>query len=38
MGVIFYGFPASLNLYWAIQNLLTFIYQLRVAKAKHLSV
>jgi YidC/Oxa1 family membrane protein insertase len=29
MGVIFYNFPASLTLYWFVQNLLTFIYQLR---------
>jgi YidC/Oxa1 family membrane protein insertase len=35
MGVIFYNFPASLNLYWVIQNLLTFIYQLRISKSVH---
>lgn len=37
MGVIFYNFPASLNLYWLVQNLLTFLYQLRISKTSHLS-
>jgi membrane protein insertase Oxa1/YidC/SpoIIIJ len=30
MGVIFYNFPASLTLYWFIQNFLTLIYQTRI--------
>lgn len=34
MGVIFYGFPASLTLYWSIQNLLSFAYQMRVGRAR----
>ncbi|MBU2102399.1 MAG: YidC/Oxa1 family insertase periplasmic-domain containing protein [Candidatus Omnitrophota bacterium] len=29
MGVIFWNFPSSMALYWFIQNLLTFAYQLR---------
>jgi membrane protein insertase Oxa1/YidC/SpoIIIJ len=32
LGVIFYTFPACLTLYWLIQNLLTLIYQSRLAK------
>jgi YidC/Oxa1 family membrane protein insertase len=32
MGVVFYNFSASLTLYWFIQNLLTLIYQVHVAK------
>jgi YidC/Oxa1 family membrane protein insertase len=34
MGVMFYNFSACLALYWFIQNLLTFAYQLKVAKVK----
>ncbi|MBP7087670.1 MAG: YidC/Oxa1 family insertase periplasmic-domain containing protein [Candidatus Omnitrophica bacterium] len=32
LGVIFYNFPSALVLYWFVQNLLTFFYQLRLAK------
>ncbi len=32
LGVIFYGFPSALVLYWFVQNLLTLIYQLRISK------
>ncbi|MDD5194145.1 MAG: membrane protein insertase YidC [Candidatus Omnitrophica bacterium] len=35
MGVMFYNFAACLTLYWFIQNLLTFAYQLKVAKFQH---
>lgn len=34
MGIIFYNFPSALVLYWFIQNVLTFIYQLRLKKAR----
>lgn len=37
MAVIFYSFPASLSLYWLVQNALTLAYQLRITKTKHLS-
>lgn len=32
LGVIFYNFPSALVLYWFVQNLLTFFYQLRLAQ------
>ena len=32
IGVIFYGFPSALVLYWFVQNILTFIYQVRTSK------
>ena len=32
LGVIFYSFPSALVLYWFVQNLLTFSYQLRISK------
>jgi YidC/Oxa1 family membrane protein insertase len=32
LGIIFYTFPACLTLYWFIQNLLTLIYQSRLAE------
>lgn len=34
LGVIFYNFPAALTLYWLVQNLLTFGYQVYVSKAQ----
>jgi len=34
IGVIFYGFPAALVLYWMVQNILTLIYQSRISKAQ----
>jgi len=32
IGFIFYNFPSALVLYWFVQNILTFTYQLRIAK------
>ena len=34
IGVIFYGFPSALVLYWLIQNILTLAYQSRISKAR----
>lgn len=34
IGVIFYGFPSALVLYWLVQNILTLIYQSRIAKVQ----
>ncbi len=34
MGIIFYNFPAGLSLYWLMQNMLTFAYQLRITRAQ----
>ena len=34
IGVIFYGFPAALTLYWLIQNIFTLSYQARLSKAQ----
>lgn len=36
LGVIFYNFPSALVLYWFVQNLLTFAYQLRISKTSSL--
>ncbi|MCF7908188.1 MAG: membrane protein insertase YidC [Candidatus Omnitrophica bacterium] len=36
LGVIFYNFPSALVLYWFVQNLLTFAYQLRISKTSPL--
>ena len=33
IGFIFYGFPSALVLYWFTQNLLTLVYQSRIAKS-----
>ena len=38
LGVIFYNFPSALVLYWFVQNLLTFAYQLRISKTSSLRV
>ena len=35
IGVIFYNFPSALVLYWFVQNLLTFAYQAKLAKANN---
>lgn len=32
MGIIFYNFPASLVLYWFIQNSLTLLYQIHISR------
>lgn len=32
IGVIFYNFPASLVLYWFVQNLLTLVYQIQLSR------
>jgi len=37
LGVIFYSFPSALVLYWFVQNLLTFTYQLRISKTSVIS-
>lgn len=34
IGVIFYGFPAALTLYWLIQNIFTLGYQARLSRAQ----
>ena len=34
IGVIFYGFPAALTLYWLIQNIFTLSYQTRLSRAQ----
>jgi YidC/Oxa1 family membrane protein insertase len=34
IGVIFYNFPSSLALYWFIQNFLTLLYQIHLARSK----
>jgi len=34
IGVIFYGFPAALTLYWLIQNIFTLTYQTRLSRAQ----
>jgi len=34
IGVIFYGFPAALTLYWLIQNVFTLSYQARLSRVQ----
>jgi len=34
IGVIFYGFPAALTIYWLIQNIFTLSYQARLSKVQ----
>ena len=34
IGVIFYGFPAALTLYWLVQNIFTLSYQARLSKVQ----
>lgn len=34
IGVIFYGFPAALTLYWLIQNIFTLSYQARLSRVQ----
>ena len=34
IGVIFYGFPAALTLYWLVQNIFTLSYQTRLSRAQ----
>ncbi len=34
IGVIFYNFPSALVLYWLVQNIFTFLYQLRLKKSR----
>jgi len=34
IGIIFYGFPAALTLYWLIQNIFTLTYQTRLSRAQ----
>ncbi len=34
IGVIFYGFPSALVLYWLVQNILTLTYQSRISKGQ----
>lgn len=34
IGVIFYGFPAALTLYWLIQNIFTLSYQARLSRTQ----
>ena len=34
IGVIFYGFPAALTIYWLVQNIFTLSYQSRLSKAQ----
>jgi len=34
IGIIFYGFPAALTLYWLIQNIFTLSYQTRLSRAQ----
>jgi len=32
IGIIFYGFPAALTIYWLVQNIFTLSYQVRLSK------
>jgi len=32
IGIIFYGFPAALTIYWLVQNMFTLSYQARLSK------
>ncbi len=34
IGVIFYGFPAALTLYWLVQNIFTLSYQTRLSRTQ----
>ena len=34
IGIIFYGFPAALTLYWLIQNIFTLTYQTRLSRVQ----
>ncbi|MCK4912298.1 MAG: membrane protein insertase YidC [Candidatus Omnitrophica bacterium] len=35
IGIIFYGFPAALTIYWLVQNVFTLSYQVRLSKAQN---